>query len=103
VDKVFQIWTIETLREDLTSIDAEIANSVDLDIFGRSGCKGHDRHTGIFCQDHTEFFVVGTEIMSPLTDAVGFVDDNYASFPLRCRSLKADFIIPLLFNISGVT
>lgn len=68
-----QVGTVETADECL-AIQVQLLHDVLSCYLVGSGCKGNDGHMGEMLSDGSQLRVLGSEIVSPLADAVGLID-----------------------------
>ena len=85
---VDQVGPIEGSNEDRRIHEPQLGDDVTPDAFGRRGRERMERDVQLVTQP-SELPVLGTEVVSPLTDAVGLVDRDEAHAPLLERTPEA--------------
>ena len=71
---IIEVRTVKRTLEFLRIQDAQILLDIRAHLVGSRRCQSDDRRLADLIHDRTDTTVLGTEVMSPLRDTVGFIN-----------------------------
>lgn len=87
-DLVEKVGAVEALLEDLGVGHVQLGEDVGLDARRGGGGQGHHRRVGKLGAQGAQAGVVGAEVVAPLADAVGLVDNKAAQVALGVEAAQ---------------
>jgi hypothetical protein len=77
-DAVGEVGTVEIADEDFRFLEIQLVGDVAADLGGGGGGEGVDGYAGEKRFEMGELAIFGTKIVTPMADAVGFIDGEGA-------------------------
>src|SRR5438105_30278 len=88
-DAIDEIGAIEACDIATWISEGEMFDDVAADAFGGCSGKGNDRNGRKTCAQLAQVAILRSEIVSPLTDAIGLIDGELGNVPVQCSFEEA--------------